>query len=89
MAQILYSKNATVYVAARSEDNANGVIADIRKTRPHSKGKLTFLHLNLADLSTIKPTVERFTSQESQLHVLFNNAGIQALKNADGSIKTA
>lgn len=89
MAQILYSKNANVYVAARSEDKANRAIADIKKTWPHSKGKLIFLHLDLADLSTIKPTVERFTSQESQLHVLFNNAGVQALKNTDGSIKTA
>ena len=89
MAHILYSKNAKVYVAARSEDRANRAIADIKKTWPRSKGKLTFLHLDLADLSTIKSTVERFTSQESKLHVLFNNAGVQALKNTDGSIKTA
>ena len=89
MTQILYSKNAKVYVAARSEDKANRAIADIQKSCPQSTGSLSFLHLDLADLSTIKRTVERFTSQENQLHVLFNNAGVQALKNTDGSIKTA
>ena len=87
--QILYSKNAHVYVATRSKDKAHAAISDIQKTKPHSKGKLTFLHLDLADLSTIKPAVERFTSQERRLHALFNNAGVQALNNTDGSIKTA
>ncbi|KAI9658692.1 MAG: Rab geranylgeranyltransferase [Bathelium mastoideum] len=88
VAQILYSKNAKVYIAARSEEKANHAIADIQNTWPQSKGSLVFLYLDLADLSTIKPAVERFTSQESKLHVLFNNAAVQALGN-DGSTKTA
>ena len=88
VAQMLYSKDATVYMAARSEDKAKRAIVDIRKARPQSKGSLTYLHLDLADLSTIKPAVEQFTAQESKLHVLFNNAAVQALGN-DGSVKTA
>lgn len=88
MAQILYSKNAKVYVAARSEERATKAIADIQQKWPQSTGKLVFLPLDLADLSKIKPAVEKFTSQESKLHVLFNNAGVQALTN-DGSVKTA
>lgn len=88
VAQILYSKNAKVYMAARSENKAKSAIADIQKAWPQSKGSLIFLHLDFADLSTIKPAVERFTSRESKLHVLFNNAGVQAL-NDDGSVKTA
>ena len=88
VAQILYSKNAKVYIAARSEDKANRAIADIKKSWPQSKGSLIFQHLDLSDLSTIKTSVQRFTSQESKLHVLFNNAGVQALKT-DGLTKTA
>ena len=76
-------------MAARSEEKAKSAIADIQKTHPSSKGQLVYLHLDLADLSTIKASVERFTSLETKLHVLFNNAGVQALKNTDGSIKTA
>ena len=88
VAQILYSKNAKVYVAARSEDKANRAIADIQKAWPQSQGSLTFIHLDLADLSTVKPAVERFIARENKLHVLFNNAAVQALGN-DGSVKTA
>nr|ANM86497.1 putative short-chain dehydrogenase/reductase [Cladonia uncialis subsp. uncialis]AUW31407.1 putative short-chain dehydrogenase/reductase [Cladonia uncialis subsp. uncialis] len=88
VAQILYSKNAKVYVAARSEDKAKRAISDIQTAWPQSKGSLSFLYLDFADLSTIKPAVERFTARESKLHVLFNNAAIQSLKD-DGSVKTA
>lgn len=85
---MLYAKNAKVYIAARSEDKANRAIADIKQARPQSKGSLIFQHLDLSDLSTIKTSVERFTSQESRLHVLFNNAGVQALSK-DGPTTTA
>ncbi|MCJ1458435.1 hypothetical protein MMC28_008807 [Mycoblastus sanguinarius] len=88
VAQILFSKNAKVYIAARSEDKANRAIADIKQAWPQSKGSLIFQHLDLSDLSTIKTSVERFTSRESKLHVLFNNAGVQALSN-NGPTKTA
>ena len=88
VAQILYSRNANVYMAARSEDKAKRAIADIQQAWPNSRGSLSFLYLDLADLSTIKPAVESFTARESKLHVLFNNAAVQALSN-DGSIKTA
>ena len=78
MAQILYSKNAKVYVAARSEDKSRNAIEAIKKAEPNSKGELVFLKLDLADLSKIKASAEEFLSKETQLHVLFNNAGIQS-----------
>lgn len=76
LAQILYSKNAKVYVAARSEDKANAAIESIKAASPGSKGALVFLGLDLADLTTIKKSAAEFLSKESKLHVLFNNAGV-------------
>lgn len=75
LARILYSKNAKVYIAAREEDNA---IASIKAAEPASKGELVFLHLDLADLKSVKASAERFLSAETKLHVLFNNAGYMA-----------
>lgn len=83
LARILYSKNATVYVAARSEEKALKAIEDIKAAAPDSTGKLVFLRLDLADLTTIKASAEDFLSKESALHVLFNNAGV--MKPAQGS----
>ena len=51
-------------------------MTEIRHATPNSKGELIFLHLDLADLSTIKSTVDEFLSQQSRLDVLFNNAGV-------------
>lgn len=88
LSQILYGKNAKVYIAARSEEKAKAAIQSIKTAHPQSKGSLEFLHLDLADLTTIKASVEAFLAKESQLHVLFNNAGVmtppQGSKTAQG-----
>lgn len=73
---MLYSKNARVYIAARSEDKAMRAIEEIKQAAPDSKGALVFIQLDLADLSTIKSSVQNFLAQETHLHVLFNNAGV-------------
>jgi len=86
VAHILYSKNAKVYVAARSEEKAGRAIEAIKKAFPNSEGELVFLRLDLADLTTIKASAEEFLSKETKLHVLFNNAGIWA--QLKGSPKT-
>ncbi|RYO82324.1 hypothetical protein DL766_003119 [Monosporascus sp. MC13-8B] len=88
LAHILYSKNAKVYVAARSKEKAIDAINEIKERAPQSKGQLVFLQLDLADLRTIKASAEEFLSQETRLHVLFNNAGVmtppQGSKTAQG-----
>ncbi|KAI1075436.1 short-chain dehydrogenase [Whalleya microplaca] len=75
-AQILFSKNATVWVAARNEEKGRKAIESIKEAFPESTGRLEFLHLDLSDLATIKKAAETFLAKESQLHVLFNNAGV-------------
>ncbi|KAI1323656.1 retinol dehydrogenase 12 [Xylariaceae sp. FL0255] len=76
LARILYGANGKVYITARSEEKANTTIAELKKQRLQSKGQLTYLHLELSDLSLIKASVDTFLAHESRLHVLFNNAGV-------------
>ncbi|KIW53401.1 hypothetical protein PV05_08976 [Exophiala xenobiotica] len=76
LSAILYSHNAKVYIAARSESKAKDAIASIQQLHPHSKGSLEYLHLNLSDLTSIKATAEDFMRRETKLHWLNNNAGV-------------
>ncbi|PTB70204.1 NAD(P)-binding protein [Trichoderma citrinoviride] len=76
LAQILYSKNAAVYVAARSQAKATEAIEDIRKAFPASTGRLEFLALDLADLEAVAKSAKEFIARETKLDVLFNNAGV-------------
>jgi len=75
-------------MAARTKEKALKAIEDIKDASPDSDGELVFLHLDLADLSTIKASAEEFRSKERKLHVLFNNAGLmlppQGSKTAQG-----
>lgn len=76
LAQILYQKNAKVYVAARSQDKASKAIEGIKAKAPSSKGEVRFLHLDLDDLATIKASADAFLSENDRLDVLWNNAGV-------------
>ncbi|KAL3421161.1 putative short-chain dehydrogenase [Phlyctema vagabunda] len=76
LAEILYSHNAKIYIAARSEERSQAAIESIKSKFPNSKGALAFLHLDLGDLSTIKKSAEDFLGKEDRLDVLWNNAGV-------------
>lgn len=76
LCNILYQAGGKVYIAGRSEANAQAAISKIRANSAMSSGNLGFLSLSLEDLKTIKPAVEAFTAKESRLDVLFNNAGV-------------
>ncbi|KAI1822973.1 short-chain dehydrogenase [Xylaria intraflava] len=76
VARILYSKNAAVWIASRSNEKGARAIASIKKAHPTSKGRLECLHLDLGDLATIKKAAEEFLAKENRLDVLFNNAGV-------------
>ncbi|PNP46392.1 hypothetical protein TGAMA5MH_02428 [Trichoderma gamsii] len=76
LAQILYSKNATVYVAARSQAKATEAIDAIRTACPSSTGRLEFLALDLSNLEAVAKSAKEFLTRESKLDVLFNNAGV-------------
>ncbi|KAI2467659.1 NAD(P)-binding protein [Annulohypoxylon bovei var. microspora] len=76
IARILYSKNAKVYMLGRSEERMKTAIESIKTAVPKSAGDLTYIHLDLADLESIKPSVEKFLGKEQKLDILFNNAGV-------------
>jgi retinol dehydrogenase-12 len=76
LAKILYSKNATVYIGARAEKRAQGAITAIKSEIRSSSGLLRSFVVDLANLSTIKPAVEKFNAEEARLDVLFQNAAV-------------
>lgn len=76
LVKILYAKNATVHLAARSEDKAHKAISSITEAVKDSKGSVKFLKLDLSDLTTIKASAEAFLANEKRLDWLCNNAGV-------------
>jgi NAD(P)-dependent dehydrogenase (short-subunit alcohol dehydrogenase family) len=74
----LFRAGGKVYLAGRSEQNANDAIEKIKRdaSAVPGSGELHFLYVSLDDLSTIKPAVQSFQASESRLDVLFNNAGV-------------
>lgn len=76
LTRILYQRHAKVYLAARSREKTEAAIREITSAHPNSQGTLVYLHLDLDDLSSIKPSAESFLAQESRLDVLWNNAGV-------------
>ncbi|KAL1671269.1 hypothetical protein EV122DRAFT_226867 [Schizophyllum commune] len=72
-AKALLEHNAKVYIGARSPSRAQEAIADLK----NATGKQAlFLKIDLGSLTSVKAAVEEFQSKETQLHALFNNAGI-------------
>ncbi|KAL5519884.1 hypothetical protein ACEPAG_1544 [Sanghuangporus baumii] len=69
----LLRKNAKVYMASRNKEKADAAITELKK---ETESEALFLELDLADLNSVKRAVEQFRSQETALHLLFNNGGV-------------
>lgn len=76
LAKILYSRSATVYVAARSSTKISTAIETVKSAFPKSTGRLEALCIDLSDLDTIKPAAQAFQRQEARLDGLVLNAGV-------------
>ncbi|KAI0738867.1 NAD(P)-binding protein [Daedaleopsis nitida] len=69
----LLQHNAKVYLGARSKEKAEAAIASLKATT----GKEAIFHeLDIGSLAATKKSAEAFLARESELHVLFNNAGV-------------
>lgn len=75
LSKILYQKNATVYIAGRSPEKFDKAVDEIKKAYPSSDGRLEFLKVDLANLSSIKPGVEGFLKHEQRLDVSKSMSG--------------
>lgn len=71
----------------RSSTKAHAAISRLLTLHPRSTGRLEFLYLDLADLSTIAPAVARFREKETRLDVLVNNAAIMVPPQGSKSVQ--
>ncbi|KAF9021999.1 NAD(P)-binding protein [Hymenopellis radicata] len=69
----LLQHNAKVYVACRSREKATDAIKELKESTGQ---EAIFLKLDLQDLKSVQAAATEFLSKESELHILFNNAGL-------------
>jgi NAD(P)-dependent dehydrogenase (short-subunit alcohol dehydrogenase family) len=69
----LLQHNGTVYLAARSASKGKEAIEQLKEL---TGKEARFLQLDLSDLKSVKDAAREFTSKQSELHVLINNAGV-------------
>jgi NAD(P)-dependent dehydrogenase (short-subunit alcohol dehydrogenase family) len=84
-ARALAAQGATVILACRNLEKANAAKVDIQQTMPNAK--LEVMHLDLADLASVRQFATLFISKFEHLHMLVNNAGVMApplTKTKDG-----
>ncbi|KAF9783762.1 NAD-binding protein [Thelephora terrestris] len=71
--KVLLQKNAKVYLAARNEGRANAAIAELLA---QTGKEAIWLELDLSFFQSIESAAAEFHSKETELHILFNNAGL-------------
>ncbi|GAB4816264.1 hypothetical protein N2152v2_003310 [Parachlorella kessleri] len=71
----LAAKNANVVLAARNVERSDDAIDNIRQET--KAGKISFEHVDLASLKSVKDFADRVNSQHPSLQCLINNAGVQ------------
>ncbi|KAF2439373.1 NAD(P)-binding protein [Karstenula rhodostoma CBS 690.94] len=78
LAKMLYPTGAKIYMASRSEERTLQAIHKIQEAHldATTPGTLIFLHVDMADLPSVKQAAIKFAAQEEKLDVLWNNAGI-------------
>jgi retinol dehydrogenase 12 len=87
LAKMLYSKNGTVWIVARSNERAQvGIDAVKTSITSASSGRLMPLAIDFANLATIKPAAQSFLAQSPRLDVLFLNHGVMRPPKGSKSI---
>ncbi len=71
-AEALAKQGAHVFLANRSEEKTKPVLDGIVA----AGGKAEYLHLDLADLASVRKAAEAFLARDMPLQVLVNNAGL-------------
>lgn len=77
-AYLLARRNCTVYVAARNQAKADGVISTLQKRlfpATHGIGEISFHHLDLLDVKATHASAQKFLAEHDRLDILIANAG--------------
>ena len=83
--RMLAAKGASVIIAARNAEKAEGALATIRAAVPDAK--LEVWPLDLSSLVSVRAFVQRWLAERGAIDVLVNNAGVMAIPHtlsADG-----
>ncbi|KAI0725375.1 NAD(P)-binding protein [Fomitopsis betulina] len=74
--KVLLSHNAKVYMASRDENKARIAIEELKE---QTGKEAVYLELNLANLASVRNSAAEILSKETELHVLYNNAGVSTV----------
>lgn len=77
IALALATTGAAVVMACRNPGKAGSALAAIRAAAPEAS--VTFMPLDLADLSSVAAFTSKFRSEHDRLDLLVNNAGVMAV----------
>jgi NAD(P)-dependent dehydrogenase (short-subunit alcohol dehydrogenase family) len=96
LVKMLYPSGATIYMAGRSESRMKAAISTITSLSPAPSipSTLKFLPCDLADHDSVKAAANDFARQESNLDIIWHNAGIggsrglSTVQNIEGHIGT-
>ena len=75
-AEVLASRGARVFLACRSREKTEPVVAAIRE----AGGTASFVALDLADLDSVRACAGELLAAKEPLHLLVNNAGLAGVR---------
>jgi len=70
----LASRGARIHLACRSEEKGRAAVAAVAAEA--GSDQVRFLHLDLAELASVRASAQAFLALGEPLHVLINNAGV-------------
>ncbi|XP_072514840.1 dehydrogenase/reductase SDR family member 13 [Salminus brasiliensis] len=70
----LAKRGARVILACRDQQRAEAAVSDIKKESGNNE--VLYMHLDLANLQSVRSFAENFLKAESRLDILINNAGL-------------
>src|SRR5579872_2216614 len=73
----LAGAGASVVMACRSRDKAQGALAELKRRAP--KASIEVMPLDLADLDSVRAFAKAFAAKYPRLDILCNNAGVMAI----------
>src|ERR1035437_6262601 len=74
--RVLAAKGAKVLLSCRNPQRGEDAIRRIRDIQPNAQ--VQFLHMDLADLDSVREAATRVQDEHARLDLLINNAGLMA-----------